>query len=312
MTAIFFDSDHDDARRRAGLYGGDLYVYGSCPESRALADHARSMISDAFGPLDPERAQFEMAVEDYASLLGELKPAFIHHAESSRLLTRILGACGVDLDQTYFEVPKLRSSTSDGYLTAGIAYAWHPHRDTWYSAPQCQINWWLPVFGIEKSNTMAFQPQYWDQPLPNTSSGYNYYRWNREHRGRHITTHINQDPRPLPRGVNPPAAGPDIRVVCPPGGIVLFSGAQMHSSVENTSGKTRFSVDFRTANARDLAAQGGAPNLDSECTGTCLREFRRASDLAPIPDELVAPYEDGTEGMGDAVYRPRIGSSSAD
>jgi len=303
MTVIHFDSTHDDRRRRAGLYCGDLYVYSATAATRALADHARSMIVDEFGVLDPETAQYEMPVEEYAELLGRLKPAFIHHPESSRLLTRIVEERGADPGATYFEVPKMRSSTSDGYLTAGIAYAWHPHRDTWYSAPQCQINWWMPVYEIEESNTMSFYPRYWDQALPNSSSGYNYYRWNVEHRGAHITQHVNHDPRPLPRGTGEFEAGEEIRLVCPPGGLVLFSGAQMHASVANTSGRTRFSVDFRTADEADLRNQAGAPNLDSACTGTCLNEFRRASDLAPIPAELVAPYEDGTEADGDPVFR---------
>lgn len=304
MTTIHVDARHDDDRRRAGLFDGALYVYNANDATRAFAAHTAEMIRAAFGPLDPERAQYRMAVEEYAALLGKLKPAFIHHPESARLVRAVLGAHGANLDETWFEVPKMRSSTSDGYLTAGIALAWHPHRDTWYSAPHCQLNWWMPVFDIENENTLAFHPQYWGRALENSSSGYNYYRWNTEHRGQHITKHVNEDPRPLPRATGDYEEAPEIRVVCPPGGLVIFSGAQLHSSVQNTSGKTRFSVDFRTVNTVDLEEGRGAPDVDSECTGTCLREFRRARDLAPMPDELVAPYEDGSEGDGEAVYRP--------
>ena len=31
-----------------------------------------------------------------------------------------------------------------------------------------------------------------------------------------------------------------------PGEVLLFSGAQLHASIPNTSGRARFSVDFRT------------------------------------------------------------------
>ena len=51
------------------------------------------------------------------------------------------------------------------YLTSGISYAFHPHRDTWYSAPFCQINWWIPVYEIVPENVMAFHPRYWTQPV---------------------------------------------------------------------------------------------------------------------------------------------------
>ena len=62
-------------------------------------------------------------------------------------------------------VRRMRSSTSDGYLTTGIAYAWHPHRDTWYSAPQCQINWWMPIYEIVSENAMAFHPRYFGEAV---------------------------------------------------------------------------------------------------------------------------------------------------
>jgi hypothetical protein len=108
-------------------------------------EFARQLLVDAFGGRDPETAQHEMPVEDFAALLGEVKPRFIHHPENKRLLKALLEDLGCDPQRTYFDVPRLRSSTSDQYLTTGIAYAWHPHRDTWFSAPSCQINCWMPA-----------------------------------------------------------------------------------------------------------------------------------------------------------------------
>ena len=55
--------------------------------------------------------------------------------------------------------------THGNYLTAGLAYAFHPHRDTWFSAPPCQINWWLPVYDISAENTIAFYPRYFREPV---------------------------------------------------------------------------------------------------------------------------------------------------
>ncbi len=76
----------------------------------------------------------------------------------------------------------------------------------------------------------------------------------------------------------------------PPGGTIVFSAAQLHSTVPNTTDRTRFSIDFRTVNLDDLAEGIGAPNIDSECTGTTLRDFVRASDLEPLPDDLIASH----------------------
>jgi hypothetical protein len=65
----------------------------------------------------------------------------------------------------------------------------------------------------------------------------------------------------------------------------------MHSTVPNTTQRTRFSIDFRTVNLDDLVNGNAAPNVDSECTGTTLRDFVRASDLSPLDDDIIARYE---------------------
>lgn len=302
MTTTHFDAWPEDQERRSRLYHGDIFVYSPTPETLAFAEFTRTVIEDAFGDLDPEMAQYAMVVEDYARLLGELKPRFIHHPESKSHIQGILSKFGCDTSETYFEVPKLRSSTSDNYLTAGIAYAWHPHRDTWYSAPPCQINWWMPIYDILPGNCMAFHPAQWGRSIDNSSKGYNYYEWNRKYRGQSVTQHINSDPRPLPKPLEPVSPDDDQRIIVPPGGLIVFSAAHLHSSVENTTGRTRFSIDFRTVASADLRTGSGAPNFDSACTGTALREFQSAHDLSVVPDDLIRLYEDGTESTGPATF----------
>jgi hypothetical protein len=301
-NCLYIDASGSDEDRREGLYRGQIYVYSPRPSTLAFAEFTRAMVRQAFGSLDPETAQHRMPVEQFADLLGKLKPAFIHHPESKRHLRTVLQDFGCDLDKTYFDVPRLRTSTSDRYLTTGIAYAWHPHRDTWYSAPPCQVNVWMPIYEFEAENGMAFHPRYWSQAVKNTSSGYNYYVWNQQHRGPGIEKILKTDERPLPKAAEPMELDPQIRIVCPVGGMIFFSGAQMHSSVPNTSGKTRFSVDFRTVHLDDVVARRGAPNVDSACTGTTMRDYLRATDLAPIPEDIVALYNDGTEIAGKLRY----------
>lgn len=303
-NTIYFDSTCDDDTRRRELYEGQLFVYSPTENTLAFCDFARSLIRAAFGDLDPETAQYHLPVEEYARILGELKPTFIHHPESKRHLRNILTEFGCDPAETYFDVPKLRSSTSDNYLTSGIAYAWHPHRDTWYSAPQSQINWWIPIYELSTDNGMAFHPGYWNRPIENNSDGYNYYEWNKQHRGASVTQHLKEDPRPLPKPTEAIDLDPQVRLVGPVGSIVLFSAAQLHSSVPNTSGKTRFSIDFRTVHRGDLAAKTGAPWVDERCTGSTIRDYLRATDLALLPEDIITLYDDETGHAGELVYDP--------
>jgi hypothetical protein len=79
----------------------------------------------------------------------------------------------------------------------------------------------------------------------------------------------------------------------------------MHSSVPNTSGVTRFSIDYRAVNLDDVVEKRGAPNIDSSCTGTVMRDFLRCSDLSRLPEEAVALYDDGTSENGELIYVPK-------
>jgi hypothetical protein len=292
MTVVHLDSKLDDNARRERIYQGDLFVFSPTPASRELVAFACELTQAAFGSLDPEQAQYHMKVEDYAKILSDLKPRFIHHPECKRLLPRMLADLGCDLERTYFDVPRMRTATSEGYLTTGIAYAFHPHRDTWYSAPQCQINWWLPMYPISHDNCMAFHTQQWNSAVRNTSSEYNYQEWNRTSRFV-AAQQIGVDTRKQPHSLEEIPTLQDMRLLPQPGGPILFSAAHLHSTVPNTSGRTRFSIDFRIVNSDDAAACRGAPNADAECTGSTMDDYLRGTDLSHLPADILAIYEHG-------------------
>jgi hypothetical protein len=303
VTSVFVDPAYTDDERRHALYSGDIVVHTHSRAIEAFIAFTRELIEEAFGGRDPESAQYEMDVDDYIAVLAKLKPAFIHHPESKTHLGAILVEHGCDPELTYFDVPRLRTSTSDNYLTTGIAYAFHPHRDTWYSAPMMQVNWWLPVYDVTADNAVAFHPEYFDRGIANGSTRYNYYAWNRDSRSI-AASQVGADTRDQPKPEEPIDLDPQIRPVPPVGGVMVFSGAQLHSSVPNTSGRTRFSVDFRVVHRADVEAGRGAANVDSHCTGTTMRDFLRVSDLERLPADVVAPYDAGVpdELLPYAIY----------
>jgi hypothetical protein len=289
MTTIYHDSSHDDDQRRRELYDGQLYVYSPRESTQALCEHARQMCAEAFAPHHPQEAQHHLPVEQYASILASLKPSFIHHPESKRLIQLVLKDLSCDMDRIYFDVPRLRTATSDEYLTAGLGYAFKPHRDTWYSPPMCQLNWWLPVFEIETNNCMAFHSNYWNRPVKNSSNEFNYQDWNQTGRKQAVKL-IKKDTRRQSEALEALELEPDVRLVCEPGGLIIFSAAHLHSTVPNTSGLTRFSMDFRTVHMDEIQNRGGAVNIDSACTGTTMMDYLRGTDLEHFSDEIVNRY----------------------
>src|ERR1700678_1168246 len=199
MNSIYVDSKFDDEKRRQLLYGGQLFAYSPRPTALAFTNFAAEMIKEAFGKQDPTTAQFDMPVEEFVRIFAPLKPAFIHHPESKRLIQAMLEDLGCDMETTYLDVPRLRAVTSDAYLTSGVGYAHHPHRDTWYSAPMCQLNWWMPIYDIETEMSMAFHPGYWDKTIKNGSNEFNYYEWNavgRKGAAQHVKSDTRKQPKP--------------------------------------------------------------------------------------------------------------------
>jgi hypothetical protein len=293
MNTIYFDSKKNDNERRQLLYNGQLFVYSPLKNATQMCQFTQQMIREYFGSLDPVTAHEQMPVEEYAAVLAELKPKFIHHPEAKKFIKGILKELGCDLEKTYFDVPRLRTATSDNYLTTGIAYAFHPHRDTWYSAPFSQLNFWMPVFDIESGNSLAFHPQYWNKAVKNGSRTYNYQKWNETSRFN-AAQHIKADTRVQPKPEEPMELDHQVRVITNVGGIIIFSGAQMHSTVPNDTGKTRFSIDFRTVHLDDLLNRNGAANIDSACTGTPMKDYLRGTDLQQLSDELFDMYANGT------------------
>jgi len=287
MSTIYFDSQHRESIRRANIFRGDIYVYSARPSTRAFVDFARNLAAEAFAPHDPCDAQHHMPAEDFAAILSKLKPRFMHDPKVKDLLRAIFVEFEEDPEQLFFDVPRMRTMTHGDYLRTGIALAVPPHRDTWFAGHQSQLNWWFPVSGVAPENTMVFHPGYFDRGVENVSSRYNHQQWMEKSRTE-AAQHIKTDTRPLPEIRQEIDASGDLRIQCEEGGLMLFSASHLHSTSPNTSGHTRFSVDFRTVNLDDVVSSRGAPNVDNESEGTTLGEYLRVSDSTPIPESVVA------------------------
>jgi hypothetical protein len=289
VTVLYYDSAMPDDDRRAKLFGGDLFVYSPTAHSLELVAFAREMAESALAPHFPPDAQHHMEKRAYVDVLADLKPTFINHPRSKELVAGILADLGIDLEDAYLDVPRLRTMTSE-YLNAGLTLQFESHRDTWFSAPFSQLNYWIPVYDVAEDNAMAFHPRYFSGGVRNTSRDYDYAEWV-AHGRTAAANQVDVETRKQPEAEQEIEREPDIRVITPPGGILIFSGAQLHTTVPNTSGRTRFSIDFREVNRKDVEAHRGAANVDSECTGTNLGDFMRATDLERLPAELIGEYD---------------------
>ena len=129
MTVIHFDSKMTDEARRSRLFKGEVFVYSPRRSTLALISFAQELLDEAFDPWPPRTAQFNLSIEKFVEIFAAVKPRFIHHPRTKALLRDVVAEMEADLETIYVDVPRLRGATSDKYLTAGVGYAFPPHRD---------------------------------------------------------------------------------------------------------------------------------------------------------------------------------------
>jgi hypothetical protein len=285
-------------------YEGALILAAPTPASLELCAFARALIEEAFAPLEPTTAQQRLSVDEFVERAAPLKPRFIHHPRTRELQKQYLAELGFDPNRTYLDVPRLRVASSDGYLKAGIGHAQPPHRDTWWSAPKQQIQFWSPVFEMSRYCCMEFFPYYRAAPIANTSGDFNIYRWNATGRKNAANYREGDDKRGIPQPSEDFKAPGAAQIVLPVGGMVIFSADQLHATSQNTTGKTRFSVDFRIVDVEHVRDDLGPAMVDNASSGIALRDFRRIADDTDFPPELVAKYDSGEVEGGELVFKP--------
>ncbi len=298
MTVMVDPDLQDDALRQA-LYDGKLIVLTRLQAVSDLVDYTREQLVDLFAPFEPEHAHEHIEPAEMAKLLGEWKPRWIHAERSKQLVCDIIAQAGLPVEFTHYDVPRPRTSFPVGHLTTGVAAAFPWHRDSWYSAPVQQLNWWLPVFPVREDNSMAFDLNGFGRAVPNTSDTFDYYRNNTQRLT--AAQNVTKEEQARPGAIDHKAAQ-ELIVLPSPGSVLLFAGAQLHTSIPNTSGLARYSIDFRTVDARDLVARRGAPVVDAACTGTAIRDFVNISDgsifneatvtaiYGPPPDDVMLVF----------------------
>jgi ectoine hydroxylase-related dioxygenase (phytanoyl-CoA dioxygenase family) len=145
----------------------------------------------------------------------------------------------------------------DGDEFAAKGTGWH--RDTWASNIGAQTNWWTPIYPVTAGRTISFAVAHWSEPVPNTSREWDVQAV-RARRRSHGADGAKLQLIPEPS--SPLKSVPELRIVIEPGDLLCFSGAHLHRTVPNNSGRARFSVEVRTVHGKDIELGRGAPNID--------------------------------------------------
>jgi len=260
-----------DRRRSDLVFDGALLVFRSVAALDAFRAETDTLVRAALGD-DPEHAHLRSAPEEFAAEASALQRRYRKDPAVRDAFLSVLHEVGMDSATAYWDWLYLRVQPHADQTPAGTLGV---HRDTWSSNVLAQTNWWTPIYPITAERTVAFYPAYWKRPMPNTSAD-----WDLD----------QPDGRPLvPVPSGPVDTAGEVRVVIEPGDLLCFSGAQLHASVPNTSGVTRFSVEVRTVGLDDVRQARGAPDVDGRAPHTAWRWFTQLTGSGSLSDVVTDP-----------------------
>ena len=191
-----------------------------------------------------------MPVEHFVEIFGPVKPhsSITRRPRADRRRPRDLGC---DLDHTYFDVPRLRGVTSDGYLTAGVGYAHHPSRHL-VVGTDGQLNWWLPIYPYAAESSMAFFPRYFDE-TSRTVPAIQLLRMEQDQSRVSGAAHSAGLAQAAQGPASPSSPVPRSGSCALPGAWCVSLRGTGDATVPNTSGRSTVQpLDFRTVNLPDL------------------------------------------------------------
>lgn len=250
------------------LYQGTVFLFSPNALRLEIVAEINTELQALFGE-NPRLAQFEHSDDEFFKKIGRLRRLFYTDKKYLQYVGDLLRELNWETAQTVFDPMRLRTIQHNGHLNEAAKAIYHTHRDTWYSNPQCQITWWIPLHDVRLEDTFQFYPQYFAKAVANDSDLFDHDEWTSTGKKKKIGW---QDKKTGKEAIYP-SLGQEIDrtgfgVECEKGSLLLFSGQHLHATNKQATGKTRFSIDFRTVSLYDFESKIGPENVDNASTGS--------------------------------------------
>jgi hypothetical protein len=264
------------------IFQGKILILTNCKSSRVLTEFAVQFLKDNLQTENLNEFEHTVSRKYFFEILSSLKAKFSNLAETKKFIQRIMEELDFPINTIYFDLMRIRSITSYAHKIPEAKPAFAIHRDTWYANPEYQINWWIPLFDVNEEDTFSFYPDYFAKPVKNNSNEFDYDLWNKM--GGFQSSQENKD-RVFPELKENINYNDAIKIPCSAGDLLLFSASHLHGTSPNVTNKTRFSLDFRTIDIKDIGKHF-APNVDNQSKGTILEDMFSVKNFEKFENKL--------------------------
>lgn len=254
----------------AALYAGMVFKCAATDDTQALVARIRALLEAAFGT-DLQAVHERLAFAEMKQPLADIRAALERDTVYADACRDILA--GLGMPDMRRDALRLRCVMHGEHESTAAARAYAAHRDTWFGNPEAQINIWIPLLDVTDDQTFTFYPSYFDAPIKNSSGVFDYDDWMQTVGWQGAKT-VQQPadidyPQVLEDIVDDKAFGFSAKA----GEMIVFAASHLHQTVPNSSGRTRFSLDFRAVHMADHLAGKGAPNVDNASRPDALRDY---------------------------------------
>lgn len=265
----------DNRELRLALYRGQIFQCEASAASERLVAEVQQLLIRELGCAMPRKAHEELSPGELFRRIGRIRKQLFLERHYHDLVRKVIAALGFDPQEIAFDPLRLRSVVHRGHENPRAAPVYYPHRDTWYAHEQGIIAWWIPLDDLSAHETFAFEPAKFAEPVSNDSASFEYEAWVED--GWDLK--IGWQDQDASQSASYPAAslsgGDEEGFACKRAENLLFSGAQFHRTLPQSTGLTRYSLDFRILHLPDHAEGLGAPNVDNRSRGAALVDYVR-------------------------------------
>jgi hypothetical protein len=250
----------------------------------------QNRVHSAFPEGDPRIIASSLTSEFLLQRMHRLREEIKNKPEYLDLLLPVWTELGFDLKEIYLDAIRIRCVPDKFHENQNAASVGYIHRDPWYANPQCQLNFWIPIFPVGQGSGFRIYPTYFDMGIKNNSNTFNYPEWLELGGFQSMASnHLKQQVFPAP--LNSPVEDCPIDIFGDVGEMILFCSHHLHGTSPNTSGKSRFTLEVRFVLQSHLEDRLGPKKIDNDSQGTTLIHMYDLFHKKPVSERLIKHYE---------------------
>jgi len=263
------------AELRERIFQGEILHFRQLPAIQEFCCLARTIAEASIEGSDPVTSHRHIESDAWHKQVFQYQLSARDNRDYRESFALALEEIGLDLAQTFCDrfIFRIVPPQSAGFNGAHALV--DTHRDTWGAGIYQQINWWGPVYPYPESTGIEFYPDYFDQPIANTTADWSYKKYLEARKQQSVE--LRPGYKAIPSLLEKPG-GKVLRPQIEPGDMLCFSSAHLHGSSINNSDYCRFSFETRTVNLLDIQSGLKAPNCDNDSDSQLLKLFNNMVD----------------------------------